>query len=292
MKPTPAAPSSHAPRVRTTRLAAFDGVEVRDATYARRQFPAHFHDVYSIGLVVAGRERLDTEDTRVVVSAGTVIVLHPGQIHAHGAADDAPWRYRAIYVSPDALAFHAQRLGLASADGARLSCEPIDDDVVRDAVASAHVGDEGTRAAALTTALDRLLLHHAAAAGRDARVRRAQLHVAAMDDAAALLRERFAAKVTVPELSARFRMPEGRFVRAFRARHGLTPGAFQMALRMNEAREALAAGEPVVAVAMACGFYDQSHFVRFFKRYVGTPPSEFKRRCGSPAEEAAPLREE
>src|SRR4051794_31970703 len=87
----------------TTALAAFDGARIKDATFARRDFPQHFHDELSIGLVQSGRERLDLETLSCIVPAGAIVVLRPGHVHAHGAVDHEPWRYRALYVSPDAV---------------------------------------------------------------------------------------------------------------------------------------------------------------------------------------------
>jgi AraC family transcriptional regulator len=55
----------------------------------------------------------------------------------------------------------------------------------------------------------------------------------------------------------------------------LTPQAFQTNLRITHARTMLQAGDAIAAVAAACGFADQSHLTRTFRRAVGITPGRF-----------------
>jgi AraC-like DNA-binding protein len=66
-------------------------------------------------------------------------------------------------------------------------------------------------------------------------------------------------------------------VRRFRQQTGLTPHAFQTNLRIRRARGMLGAGEPIARVAAACGFADQPHLTRTFRRAVGVTPGRFAR---------------
>lgn len=64
-------------------------------------------------------------------------------------------------------------------------------------------------------------------------------------------------------------------MRRFRADVGVPPHAFQIDLRVKQARRLLAAGDPPAEVAAACGFADQAHLTRTFKRFVGVTPARF-----------------
>ena len=66
-------------------------------------------------------------------------------------------------------------------------------------------------------------------------------------------------------------------VRRFRADTGMPPHAFQIDLRIAQARRMLVAGEAPAAVAASCGFADQAHFTRTFRRSVGVTPARFAR---------------
>ena len=64
-------------------------------------------------------------------------------------------------------------------------------------------------------------------------------------------------------------------LRAFKRRYGLPPHAYQMCLRIAKARRMLLSGAPPADVAVHCGFVDQSHFNRHFKRHVGVTPMTY-----------------
>ncbi len=65
--------------------------------------------------------------------------------------------------------------------------------------------------------------------------------------------------------------------RRFREQTGVTPHAFQTNLRVEAARRMLAAGVPPAEVAAGCGFADQPHLTRVFKRAVGVSPGRYAR---------------
>ncbi len=66
-------------------------------------------------------------------------------------------------------------------------------------------------------------------------------------------------------------------LRAFKRRYGLPPHAYQMAVRLGLARRLLSRGAAPVDVALECGFGDQSHFNRHFKRAFGITPLHYAR---------------
>jgi transcriptional regulator GlxA family with amidase domain len=71
-----------------------------------------------------------------------------------------------------------------------------------------------------------------------------------------------------------------RFSRAFKKSTGLTPHQYVIVQRVERAKGLLLRGRPVGAVAGACGFSDQSHLSRHFKRLCGVTPALFRREAG------------
>jgi len=71
----------------------------------------------------------------------------------------------------------------------------------------------------------------------------------------------------------------GRFqaLRAFKRRYGLPPHAYQMCVRISLARRLLLEGAATADVALRCGFVDQSHLTRHFKRVTGVTPKQYAR---------------
>ena len=71
-------------------------------------------------------------------------------------------------------------------------------------------------------------------------------------------------------------------LRAFKRDHGLPPHAYRLHMRVGLAQRLLRAGDEPAQVALACGFVDQSHLTRYFKRIVGLTPSRYQRVGLSP----------
>ncbi|WP_137154288.1 AraC family transcriptional regulator [Rhizobium sp. FKL33] len=68
------------------------------------------------------------------------------------------------------------------------------------------------------------------------------------------------------------------FTRAFRATFGTTPYAYVLQKRMERAKRMLSQGvESFSQVALACGFSDQAHFCKLFKRMNGVTPTAWLR---------------
>jgi AraC family transcriptional regulator len=66
--------------------------------------------------------------------------------------------------------------------------------------------------------------------------------------------------------------------RVFRKLENRTPGDYQQRLQVRAACELLRDAEwPLALIAAECGFADQSHFTRVFRRLAGTTPARFRR---------------
>ncbi|MEI4488323.1 AraC family transcriptional regulator [Frigidibacter sp. MR17.14] len=73
-------------------------------------------------------------------------------------------------------------------------------------------------------------------------------------------------------------MPRNTFFRCFRETTGMSPYQWLLAERMEQCRLLLRLTDlPLVDIAMACGFSDQSHFTRMFKRAQGLSPGRWRR---------------
>jgi transcriptional regulator GlxA family with amidase domain len=60
----------------------------------------------------------------------------------------------------------------------------------------------------------------------------------------------------------------------------MSPGEYVMRLRLQLARRQLIeSNEPVNLIASRCGFFDQSHFTRLFRKHTGLTPSHYRRKA-------------
>jgi AraC-like DNA-binding protein len=88
----------------------------------------------------------------------------------------------------------------------------------------------------------------------------------------------FASPITVSDLAERCGVSVSHFMRIFKVRLKMTPYAFVEQTRMYHAIELLKAGSlSIMQIAIDCGFYDHSAFVKRFKKFTGTTPLQFRK---------------
>ena len=86
-------------------------------------------------------------------------------------------------------------------------------------------------------------------------------------------------ELSVEELAFHLGLSVSYFARSFRSAVGLTPHAYVMHRRLLRSQELLASTElPLIDIALATGFADQSHFSRRFHEMTGVPPRTYRRQ--------------
>ncbi len=79
-------------------------------------------------------------------------------------------------------------------------------------------------------------------------------------------------------LAALIDLSEFHFLRMFKASTGFTPNDYLMYVRIQATKQAIKNHQPMVDIALACGFSNQSHMNRTFKKWVGVTPGAFKKQ--------------
>lgn len=256
------------------RPAGLPGVEALHASFVEHAYRPHSHPTWTIAVVERGAARFECDDTPQRADEGELFVLEPEAVHTGMAAVPEGWTYKVLYLEPELLSEWDEADGHAprAAEWVVFRDPALRARLLR-AHASLLVGGLATETTVLE-AVDALRPHLRVGGGEFRRERGGTEH-AAVRRARAVLQERWAERVTLAELSAAAGLSRFELVRRFRAETGLPPHAFQLDLRVTRARELLRRGEPPAGVAVACGFADQAHLTRTFKRLVGVTPGRF-----------------
>ena len=91
------------------------------------------------------------------------------------------------------------------------------------------------------------------------------------------LHEEFSNRLRMRDLAREAGVSPVHLARAFRRFEKRTPGEYQQQLQLRAACELLRNPEwPLATIAAECGFADQSHFTRVFRRMAATTPLRFR----------------
>lgn len=84
-------------------------------------------------------------------------------------------------------------------------------------------------------------------------------------------------RITLDDLAGLCALGRFSFLKQFKRTIGMTPHAWLLRLRLEQACGLLSRSElPIIDVAQAVGFYDQSHFNRAFRHAFGVAPSRYR----------------
>jgi AraC family transcriptional regulator len=96
------------------------------------------------------------------------------------------------------------------------------------------------------------------------------------------IEEHLGAKLTVKDIASAIELSKSHFTRAFKSTVGTSPMVYIAARRVERAkRMMIASAESLTEIALDCGFADQSHLNRQFRRAVGVTPGQWRRSSAS-----------
>lgn len=95
------------------------------------------------------------------------------------------------------------------------------------------------------------------------------------------IHDRLDEKLSLSAMATAVQMDMYSFAKWFKKSHGMPPHQYLLAARIEKAKGLLAASaEPLVSIALKCGFSSQSHFCAVFARAVSTSPGDYRANRG------------
>jgi AraC-like DNA-binding protein len=251
------------------------GLERLEAFFAGHGYDPHRHDTYAIGLTLAGVQSFGYRGTTLHSAPGQAVILHPDEVHDGRAGTEAGFRYRLAYIAP--------RL-IQAALGDRGRPLPFARDAVTDdrrmrrAIAPALADLE---APLEDLQRDEIIADVAAALaafdGSSGRVTAGARCFRAVAAAREFLDVNLERRIGSGEVEAITGLDRFALARHFRACLGTSPYRYLAMRRLGRARQLMLSGLSLAQTAVACGFADQSHMARQFKRAYGMPPGRWRR---------------
>ncbi len=95
--------------------------------------------------------------------------------------------------------------------------------------------------------------------------------------AVAYIDDHYNERITLSNLAAVSKTSVATFRREFQRIMEMTPGAYITTIRINRARKLLSeTNKTIELIAAECGFYDQSHFVKMFRKLRHQTPTQYR----------------
>lgn len=237
--------------------------------------PRHFHDVWSVGLILQGSCSFSANGQSHQAPMGNLFILPPYEVHVCGAAT-LDVVYAVLYVEDAVMRAAASRLGAQVLrqsqrvwPGTACSAKGCETASVRQMVFDAAV-QVNSVAAALDwlAALDRALAEPFASVPK--------LHPPNLHPLQQWFHAHWSQQLDLAQAERAMPRSRSQVIRSFRHVTGLTPGAYLRQLRVQKSRHLIGL-MPLADLAQQLGFSDQAHFSREFKRVFGIAPGRFGR---------------
>jgi len=274
-------PESSRPVNDATFAALANGVTLMKASFADHAFERHSHDCFAIGMTAAGVQRFRCKGKQYDSQVGDLVLFNPDEDHDGSAGTADGFRYSIWYIPDEFVASCIAAEG-ERADGRYFANPHVTDRRMAAAFAQLSNSLLATPAESLraeTTIRDfvgLMLARHGERPALPAVQTSAAAASARMAQVRDYIRTSFQHDITVSDLAAVAGMSRTHLTRAFSAAYHTPPHVYLNAVRVARACTLIRRGMPLAAVALECGFADQSHLTRRFKGCVGVTPSGWR----------------
>ncbi|UZP69080.1 AraC family transcriptional regulator [Desulfovibrio mangrovi] len=250
------------------------GVELLSCPHAEVDFPPHVHDALTIWLNDSGGEYFRFKGNTSVLGMNAFGVVNPGEVHANSAVEAGPRNLRTIYVDTDWAESFFHEAQRTMVDGL------YDDPELHNRLAGMHealwhTADPLESQILFTQVFGQLCSRHGEG-NRPAVHRLLGSESWRFRTVHELLQDSFKEEHSLLSLSEAANCTPQHLIRLFRRYTGVSPHTYLVCLRVAHAKHLLRLGHTVADTAAACGFADQSHCTRWFRRLAGTTPSAYR----------------
>ncbi len=249
--------------------------ELRYSRASTAAFKPHMHQTLSIGAVDEGEVIYTVNGEAARLVPGALAVVNPETLHTCNPTTEAGRSYYMLHLDGD-WCFRVQQSiwevdRLVSVDKFRVEDRPLYDQFCRtmDLLMDAHIHLE-----AKEQKLVDLVAAVFSVACRPQAQRKARQ--ADIEKLKTLLAADLQKDLPLSALASEMGVNPYSMIRSFKAATGITPHAYRMNCRIEQSRALLRQGRDIADVALACGFFDQSHFHRYFKAMTTVTPQEYR----------------
>ncbi|MBQ4861618.1 AraC family transcriptional regulator [Pseudoalteromonas sp. MMG013] len=258
------------------------GIELLNAQYQKQNFSRHSHEGYTIGVIESGAQQFYRTGGNHIAPQHSIILVNADEVHNGCSATESGWAYQAMYPTPHVFEAISEELGTGR--GApyfpdAVVYDPYLANLLRAMFTTLGESDNRlVRESLIYSSLIKLVVRHSKSLDKGLPLSRANVSLGLVKQ---FLDEHPDSDVSLRELSGLAGVSACHLLRAFQKQFGLPPHKYQIQARLRMAKRLLRQGRNQLDVALTCGFHDQSHFHRHFKRMMGVTPGHYAKAVAS-----------
>ncbi len=267
-------------QIRDVRYHSIKGTRIVSARFSRYNyecFQKHSHNAYSVAAVVEGKSKVIIGNKEYIGTDGDVVIINPGTIHSCNPAQDTCWSYYLFYFDRDWFEkMYMNFAGLENIAEVHFKNNVFKSKEISDTLIDLYSLFEENEILPvifedkLTELLGKIFtLTTIEEESENKNIPEA------LEAVRNYIEDHYVDKISLEELSDFSGISQFHLLRLFRNYTGLAPHSYLLRHRIERSREMIPGNNSVADVAIECGFSDQSHFIRYFKKYVGCTPGEY-----------------
>ena len=255
------------------------GLELLKAQYNNQCFSRHVHEGYCIGVIESGAQNFYRSGGTHFAPKNSIILVNADQVHDGYKATDYGWSYQAIYPMPEQFENMSCEFQNEQNDAPWFSDPVVYDSYLAEKLRRLYFliqnsNDSLQRETIYLSTMLEVISRHSK---KRKTLVKLQSEPQAINRVREYLDAHYSENISIQELSNLVGLSPFYLARLFNKIVGLPPHAYQVQRRVNQAKKLIKFNMKLSDVAVECGFTDQSHLTRHFRRALGVAPGAYQR---------------
>ena len=281
--PAPPAPgkAAHAVNDNSSRIWVvpdLGNLECMHSRFRSHCFAPHTHETFVLGHVVSGSQIYNNKGEVRHWGTGSTLVINPDDLHDCRPGPEGS-EYRTFYPDQQLMRDVAEEVREKPGDLPYFKLPQLEDRRLSAAFATLHPLLEQPGGLLERETRLREMLAYLVEAYSDCPARSSPIgeEEALIRRVCEFVNDNLAGEIGLTVLADLAGMDQYRLIRSFRKYLGVSPHVYRMNRRISRAKGLLTHGKGLAETALSCGFYDQAHFTKNFKRAIGVTPKAYQK---------------
>lgn len=253
-----------------------ENIEIKKCNSSIHSNKAHFHNEISLGLVENGGCRTQIGGNTYELDESTVLIIPAELVHKCNPVNLEQWKFRMLYINKEwfensfnlegsNIKFSYMKANEKMFASIKKLFFEIENNIM-------NIENESKLLKYISFLTDTCSTRYEEEILMDSDLEK-------IDKIKEYINDNYLNNVKLSDLAKLSDMSKYCLIRKFEEVQGLSPHKYITNLRINRSKELLKNNKDFADLALESGFYDQSHFIKYFKEYTGTTPMRYKKSC-------------